>query len=97
MMNLLRSNGGDTNFRWYNVEVSWEGQKDSNKLSTYLVLTLLSNLKTKWNISCGLKDWGLKKLTTFVFGHFTSISGHYMANNVNIFHKSVVLMVILRG
>ena len=43
------------------------------------------------------KDWGLKKLTTFVFGHFTSISGHYIANNVNIFHKSVVLMVILRG
>ena len=43
------------------------------------------------------KDWGLKKLTTFAFGHFTNISGHYIANYVNIFHKSVVLMVILRG
>ena len=59
MMNLLRSNGGDTNFRWYKVEVSWEGQKDSNKLSTYLVLTLLSNLKTKWNISYGLRIYEL--------------------------------------
>ena len=28
-----------------------------------------------------------KKLTTFVFGHFTTISGHCFANYTNIFHK----------
>ena len=42
------------------------------------------------------KDWGLKKLTTFAFGHFATISGHFIVNYIDIFHKSVVLMVILR-
>ena len=43
------------------------------------------------------KDWRLKKLTTFAFGQFMTISGHFIANYINIFHKSVVLTVILRG
>ena len=29
-------------------------------------------------------------------GPFTSISGHFFANNINSFHKIEVLMVILR-
>ena len=27
------------------------------------------------------------KSTTYKFGQFTSISGHFFANNMNIFHK----------
>ena len=29
-------------------------------------------------------------------GPFTSISGHFFANNINSFHKTEVLMVILK-
>ena len=36
------------------------------------------------------------KSTTYEFGHFTSISGHFFANYMNIFHKTKVLLVILR-
>ena len=71
----------------------------------YLTHKFETYLSTKaWNLNCfpilsyrANKDWGLKKLTNFAFGHFTSISGHFIANYINIFHKSVVLMVILRG
>ena len=34
------------------------------------------------------KVWGLKKLTTFVFGLFTTISGHFLAKYMIIFHKT---------
>ena len=32
------------------------------------------------------------KETTFSVGHFTIISGHFMANYINIFHKTDVLI-----
>ena len=38
-----------------------------------------------------------KKMTTFEFGHFKTIFGHFFANYIYIFHKTEVLMVILRG
>jgi len=34
--------------------------------------------------------------TTFRVGHFTTISGHSIANYINIFHKTEVPTVILR-
>ena len=34
------------------------------------------------------KDWRLKKLTTFAFGQFATISGHFLAKYINIFHKT---------
>ena len=43
------------------------------------------------------KDWPIKKMTTFEFGHFTTIFGHFFANYIYIFHKTEVLMVILWG
>ena len=43
------------------------------------------------------KDWPIKKMTNFEFGHFTTIFGHFFANYIYIFHKTEVLMVILRG
>ena len=36
------------------------------------------------------------KSTTYELGHFTSISGHSFVNYMNIFHKTYVLLVILR-
>ena len=36
------------------------------------------------------------KETTFWVGHFTTISGHSIANYINIFHKTEVTTVILR-
>ena len=43
------------------------------------------------------KDWPIKKMTNFKLGHFTTIFGHFFANYIYIFHKTEVLMVILRG
>ena len=40
---------------------------------------LISNVK--------YKEWRLKKETTFAFGQFTTISGHFFANYINIFHN----------
>ena len=34
-----------------------------------------------------LKDWELEKETTFAFGYFKTISGHFFANYIFIFHK----------
>ena len=35
-------------------------------------------------------------VTTFVFGNFTTISGHFFVNYMNIFHKTEISTVILR-
>ena len=43
------------------------------------------------------KDWPIKKETTFAFGRFTTRFGKFFANYIDIFHKTEVLMVILRG
>ena len=43
------------------------------------------------------KVWELEKDTTFTFGHFTTISGHFFINYIFIFHKSQKQTVILRG
>ena len=37
-----------------------------------------------------------KKVTHLGFGHFITISGHFFANYINIFHKAEVLMNIFR-
>ena len=37
------------------------------------------------------------KETTFNFGYFTTISGHFFANYINIFHKTEVQTFILRS
>ena len=42
------------------------------------------------------KVWSEIKETTFQVGHFTTISGHSIANYINIFHKTEVPTVILR-
>ena len=42
------------------------------------------------------KEWRLKKETTFAFGQFTTISGHFFANYINISHSTEVQTVILR-
>ena len=44
----------------------------------------------------GSKVWSEIKETTFQVGHFTTISGHSIANYINIFHKTEVPTVILR-
>ena len=36
------------------------------------------------------------KETTFEFGHFTTISGHFFVNCMNIFHRAEISTVILR-
>ena len=41
------------------------------------------------------KDWELKKETTFAFGYFSTTSGHFFTIYICIFHKIVVVMVIL--
>ena len=33
------------------------------------------------------KVWELEKYTNFTFGHFTTISGHFFATYISIFHK----------
>ena len=43
------------------------------------------------------KDWKLKKETTFAFGYFSTTSGHFFTIHICIFHKILVLTVILRG
>ena len=43
------------------------------------------------------KDWELKKETTFAFGYFSTTSGHFFTIYICIFHKILVLTVILRG
>ena len=57
-------------------------------------LLLLEQVKSR---KCDSKDWPIKKMTTFEFGHFTTSFGHFFANYIYIFHKTEVLMVILRG
>ena len=42
------------------------------------------------------KVWSEIKETTFQVGHFTAISGHSIANYINIFHKTEVPTIILR-
>ena len=42
------------------------------------------------------KVWSEIKETTFRIGHFMTISGHSIANYINIFHKTEVPTVILR-
>ena len=37
------------------------------------------------------------KSTKLEVGHFTSNSGHFLANYINSFHKTEVLTVILKG
>ena len=41
-------------------------------------------------------DYCTKKETTLRVGHFTTISGHFSANYINIFHKTGVQRNILR-
>ena len=43
-----------------------------------------------WLICCedSTKDWRLKKLTTFAFGQFPTISGHFLAKHITIFQKT---------
>ena len=43
------------------------------------------------------KDWPIKKMTTYEFGYFITIFGHFFANYIYISHKTEVLMVILMG
>ena len=40
--------------------------------------------------------WCSIKVTTVCVGHFTTISGHFFANYINIFHKIETQTVILR-
>ena len=39
----------------------------------------------------------VKKVTTFWNGHFMIISGHFISNCIDIFHKTKVLRVIFRS
>ena len=43
-----------------------------------------------------IKDWPVKKVTKVWVGHVTTISGHFFANYIKIFHKTELLLVILR-
>ena len=36
------------------------------------------------------EDWPIKKLTTFEFGHFPTIFGHFFANYIYISYGTVV-------
>ena len=45
---------------------------------------------------CGWKLCLVKKETTFLVGHLTSISGHFIVKYINIFQKTEVQPVILR-
>ena len=60
-------------------------------LSTTEALTFF-----KINALNPLKACSEIKETTFWVGHFTTISGHFIANYINTFHKTEVLIVILR-
>ena len=67
----------------------------------------LWSVNRKWNFSfsCLLIQRELSrgtvlhfdlKETTFAFGHFTTIYGHFFANYIDIFHKTEIQTVILR-
>ena len=62
-------------------------------LAKNLLYPSLENSKTGIAITI---DSSIKKATTFRVGHFTTISGHFFTNCINIFHKTEVQMVILR-
>ena len=51
---------------------------------------------SKWASCYHTKDWPVKKVTKVWVGHVTTISGHFFANYIKIFHKTEVLTVILR-
>ena len=81
-----------------NIQVSLFNIQD--RRNQWLTLQILAGIEAKpfsrkyiWSH----KDWPIKKMTTFEFGHFTTIFGHFFANYIYIFHKTEVLMVILRG
>ena len=46
-----------------------------------------TNLKKSDLLVTDVKDWELEKETTFAFGHCKTISGHFFANYIFIFHK----------
>ena len=47
-------------------------------------------------LSTGHKVCSEIKETAFCVCHFTTISGHFIANYINTFHKTEVVTVILR-
>ena len=57
---------------------------------------LLSNVALGLNGWTFIKNWRLEKEKIFTFGHFTTISGHFFANYISIFHKTEIQTVILR-
>ena len=65
------------------------------KLQEFLIFSSLMILMVQTK-SKDVKVCSEIKETTFQVGHFTTISGHSIANYINIFHKTEVLTVILR-
>ena len=58
----------------------------------------LSNISNYlWNLKKWSKLCFETKSTKLGVGHFTSISGHFLANFIDSFHKTEVLTVILMG
>ena len=72
------------------LELYCDWLKDE-QYSCKIILDLYFPSRFKFDI----KVCSFKKETTFRNGHFTTISGHFIANYVNIFHKIGVPTVIL--
>ena len=63
----------------------------------FLMLMLMFDVSVNWILPLQCKDWPIKKMTTYEFGYFITIFGHFFANYIYISHKTEVLMVILMG
>ena len=67
--------------------VSWGAQRMTN------IADLRRRKLCSHEVSPQTKVCSEKNLTTFVFVHFTTISGHFFANPFNIFHKTEALLI----
>ena len=77
-----------------NVKLFWPNKQVDSILSNccsfiqYLLFWMKIYLRIISYFTFLDKDWRLKKLTTFVFGLFMTISGHFLAKYMILLHKS---------
>ena len=64
------------------------------EVQTVILRCLMAlNIGVNWGLECA---WLTFKIQQLINEHFTSISGHFFANTMLIFHKNEILMVVLR-
>ena len=76
-----------------NTTLIWQALRKFQSLSKFLRTSNM--IKYKGFFATLAKLWSEMNETTLGVGHFKTVSGHFFASYINIFHKTEVLTVIL--